>query len=185
LATVGNQATLNGAGGSAALRTLSSSYVTASGTDYWISFTINVPATSTDVGISLFEGSSGERNFMGVSSGLSNNYGLLQPNLNTAVARDTGTHFYVLQYAASGAVNLWLDPDQSSLGGAAPTGGTNVSGTRGSFTFDTIRLGSFNGSGAVDELRIGTTFADVSPVPEPSTVGLLAIGALGLARRRR
>lgn len=37
----------------------------------------------------------------------------------------------------------------------------------------------------VDELRIGTTWADVTGVPEPASLGLLGMGALGLLARRR
>jgi len=37
----------------------------------------------------------------------------------------------------------------------------------------------------VDEIRIGTTLADVIPVPEPASVALLGLGGLMLLRRRR
>jgi len=37
----------------------------------------------------------------------------------------------------------------------------------------------------VDEIRIGTTFGDVTPIPEPVTMSLLALGGLALLRRRR
>ena len=37
----------------------------------------------------------------------------------------------------------------------------------------------------IDEIRIGTTLADVIPVPEPVTLTVLAIGGLALLRRRR
>jgi hypothetical protein len=37
----------------------------------------------------------------------------------------------------------------------------------------------------VDDIRIGTTFGDVTPIPEPATMSLLALGGLALLRRRR
>jgi hypothetical protein len=37
----------------------------------------------------------------------------------------------------------------------------------------------------VDEIRVGTTFSDVTPIPEPVTMSLLALGGLALLRRRR
>ena len=37
----------------------------------------------------------------------------------------------------------------------------------------------------VDEIRIGTTFADMRAIPEPSTLALLVLSAVGLPRRRR
>jgi hypothetical protein len=36
-----------------------------------------------------------------------------------------------------------------------------------------------------DEIRYGTTLYSVTPIPEPATAGLLALGALGLLARRR
>jgi hypothetical protein len=39
--------------------------------------------------------------------------------------------------------------------------------------------------GAFDELRFGTTFADVTPIPEPATIMLLGLGGLGILGRKR
>ena len=57
-----------------------------------------------------------------------------------------------------------------------------VTATRNSvLTWDRVRIQSGQigeATGLVDELRIGTTYADV--VPEPSTVALLSLGAMAL-----
>jgi hypothetical protein len=55
-------------------------------------------------------------------------------------------------------------------------------------TLSSIRLDFANDAAQVnqfDEFRIGTTFADVTGVPEPSSAILLAVGSLLLAGRRR
>lgn len=51
-----------------------------------------------------------------------------------------------------------------------------------------VRLSFTNAPGQsneFDELRVGTTFADVTGIPEPATTALLAGAAIALARRRR
>jgi hypothetical protein len=49
---------------------------------------------------------------------------------------------------------------------------------------DTIALEAGTGW-QFDEVRIGTSFASVAPVPEPSTLVLLGLGATGLLACRR
>jgi hypothetical protein len=49
--------------------------------------------------------------------------------------------------------------------------------------FNVIAIGDAETS-VFDEIRFGTTYADVVPVPEPATVSLLVLGGLGLLRRR-
>jgi hypothetical protein len=85
----------------------------------------------------------------------------------------------------------------ASLSAYAP--GDTVPGTEGAYQATTNpfasvnlnRLYGFQGQNTaltVDEFRIGDTYADVvnvAPVPEPSTVAVLGLSALGLAARRR
>ena len=104
---------------------------------------------------------------------------------------------YVLHMVtpASGTITttLYIDPAVSSLGtGSAPTGSlfTNSASpdtTRAAYAFDTVRLGNFSGAGTgrFDKLRIGTTWANVSPVPEPAAATGLLLAAAGLLARRR
>jgi hypothetical protein len=55
----------------------------------------------------------------------------------------------------------------------------NVAGTAGMTNFRPFA------SMLVDEIRIGTTWADMRAIPEPSTLILLLFAAVGLVRRRR
>jgi hypothetical protein len=80
---------------------------------------------------------------------------------------------------------LWINPDSSTFGAAlAPSATLTSSGGT-----DIARVASFvlydravnEPSGLIDDLRVGLSWADVTPaivVPEPAT---LALGALGLA----
>ena len=86
---------------------------------------------------------------------------------------------------------LWINP--SLL--LEPSTLTADATTTTNFTFNRIRPFAGNPSGVnpaaqglIDEIRIGDTFFDVAPVPEPSTYALLGMGALAFAfgfRRRK
>ncbi|MCC5843434.1 MAG: PEP-CTERM sorting domain-containing protein [Verrucomicrobia bacterium] len=102
-----------------------------------------------------------------------------------------GTNFLVVELNLdTNQASYWANP--TSLGGAAPT--ATVSGV--SFTSPPAFLEQFyfgtqdSGSAKViyDEFRIGTTYASVSPIPEPSTL-LLVFGAFTflvmMGRRRK
>lgn len=126
--------------------------------------------------------------------------GDLVKTAETYTAADT-TYLIVAGYnrgtdAASSSVSLWVNP--TNLGGATPPTETLFLQNIASFThgdmalWDTLTWSS-NGSGSgvpewsVDELRIGTEWADVTPaIPEPTTVGaVLGLSSLALVLLRR
>ncbi|MHB1767647.1 MAG: PEP-CTERM sorting domain-containing protein [Phycisphaerae bacterium] len=80
-------------------------------------------------------------------------------------------------------LSLWVDPNPGAVPNESPliTDTLAQVGTVSGFQLDS------GGSSLFDELRVGTSYADVTPVPDPATVGLFAIGGLGLLllRRRR
>jgi hypothetical protein len=87
--------------------------------------------------------------------------------------------------AGNDTATLWIDPlDESDAPQATASEDYLHSGTT---ALATLRLLGSGGAAIFDDFRIGTTFADVSPVPEASHVLLAAVGALalaGFARRR-
>lgn len=83
--------------------------------------------------------------------------------------------------AGNDTATLYVNP---TPGGAAPASGT----VKNDIDLTNVTQLGLTASGAfsVDEIRIGDTFADVTPVPEPTTVGAIAlVGAAALLRRRR
>lgn len=71
---------------------------------------------------------------------------------------------------------------------APSTGGSiRTSGPLDQSAFGTLSFGQRNSTGVhtYDEIRFGASFADVSPIPEPSAALLGSLGGLLLLRRRR
>lgn len=112
-------------------------------------------------------------------------------NLNT-------TYLVVMGYQwVSGTdddvVSVWVNP--TPLGGAAPAPNLSVStgidavanANFGGFHFTLRSVAAQNGGGTYyfDEPRIGKTYADVTPVPEPSSLLLMGITAMATRSRRR
>jgi hypothetical protein len=107
------------------------------------------------------------------------------------------TYFVVGRFDLNGTnstFHLWVtsDPTSLTLGGpdlalaSANASLTNLDATTVRFRHFSINVDDGSNVAKIDEIRFGTTFADVSPIPEPSTYALLAagLGALVWLRRR-
>ncbi|TVP75136.1 MAG: PEP-CTERM sorting domain-containing protein [Puniceicoccaceae bacterium] len=95
---------------------------------------------------------------------------------------------------SNGLFSMWANP---TVGGSAPSGGIlvadDISFTRSGATFagDVTHAALFANWNNIqlDEVRVGTSFSEVTPIPEPGSyaaiLGLLAIGFVTLRRRSR
>lgn len=85
------------------------------------------------------------------------------------------------------AMDIWINP--GDLGAAVPPTPTfsSIVGSDNATAWHTFVIDPPNGNAAgyFDELRVGTTWAAVTPpVPEPTSLALLSLGSLLLVRRR-
>ena len=206
LITSGGAAQLDVANGGS-FRSFTPAYATAAGT-YWISFVSQIPNGSSYAGLSLFNSSNQEMLFLGDPSGGTTwgmeTHGVNAGRLTSGLGVNTLAYIVArVDFNVSGDtdnVRLWINPalDAQPLDSAATAADLDVSlnGSGNAMTFDRIRLqqGTSGDNAIFDEIRIGTTWADVSPyeaspiaVPEPGTPALFILGALlyrGLRLRR-
>jgi hypothetical protein len=97
---------------------------------------------------------------------------------------------YTLSGVGAGTASLWVDPTSSSFGGSAPTADVSLTGGT-STAIDDVGYKAQSSGGTstflLDDVYIGTTWADVTPTPtpEPSTFVLSGLGMLGLFFSRR
>lgn len=166
-------------------RILSASQGGVANSSIFISVLASSDATLPNyAGLSLFNGGTEELFIGKVSS--TNNWGVAQSTIagNSGIAATTTPAFLVAQIAyganpATPTVNLWVNP---TPGGTLGT--PNQTATADAIVFDRIRIQSGDQPFNFDEVRIGTTYPDVSPVPEPAAAGFLGCLALGMLRRR-
>lgn len=112
----------------------------------------------------------------------------------TGSALTIGTTYLIVEEIDLDAktASLWIDPDSSTFGGTAPAYTAQLTGITGGTSGSTAGIDnvgfksqSTTGQFLVDNLLIGTTWADVTPTPEPSTLALAGLGLLGLVARFR
>ena len=82
----------------------------------------------------------------------------------------------------STSVTMWINPADVSSEVALDFPSASAIGLA-NFSFTNVQIASRNG--ALDEFRLGTTLADVAPVPEPATMALVMVAALGFTGLRR
>lgn len=145
----------------------------------------------SDIGYGI--DSSGEAFFWGSTDG----GGSAENGSGVTLNADGSTYLFVVQaiFGAGGdsdrlsTINFWVDPTNTSsvaaLGTPDLTDDASKFGRIGTYTQAQINL-SFQSR--ADEIRFATTFEEalgVEVIPEPTSLALLGLGALCLARRRR
>ena len=151
------------------------------GTTLWMSYLIRAGDAGQRQRISLLRGTGAthsDANNMVKVKRIDGTWQLVV--LNNAAQLDTEipvvagqTHLMVLRLHIGGpsdpsSVHLWVDPDPEWLGGDAPdlaTATVSHSVTSADFKFGRIHWypGQAAGNGMLDEIRLGTTFASVTP----------------------
>jgi hypothetical protein len=109
----------------------------------------------------------------------------------TGAALTPGTTYLIVEEIdlTAKTASLWINPDSSTFGGTAPAATASLSGLTAT-AIDNVGFKAQSTAGGpylVDNLLIGTTWADVTPaaVPEPTTCALAGLGMLSLVLARR
>lgn len=136
-------------------------------------------------------GANGDMGDSGASWGMRalDNASLVALTPVAAVANETVFAVLKLTFStntSSDSVRLWINPSDLS-DEALSTNYVELTGLEFvNNSFNNFRFAAFNGTSQSywDELRVGSTWGDVTPVPEPSTYALLGLSGLALAAYR-
>jgi hypothetical protein len=192
----GGSAETNDGGVGRSTRVLSSAFTDSTTGTYYLGFLYkNINLSSGHRAFEFHNGTSNDADrVLGVAGGTGTGTSrskLFAPGktdvFSSPSAANNNVHLVVLKLvmsstAASDEVTFFYDPaDVSSEAGSTAAGTMTGLNLR----FDRMSFGtSGSASIAFDEIRMGTTWADATGVPEPSTA-LLAAAALPLVARRR
>jgi hypothetical protein len=162
---------------------------------FWVSFLLKRDSgdwSFSAFGLSLFN-AGGEKTYMGDPGSTTSNFGADisgAPSWNSGLAGGTNTGLFVAKLnMQTGTANYWINPD---IGNETPINAAATSGNISFTAWDTTKVlmslwPNTNPNGYIDEIRLGTTFSDVTPVvPEPATYTMIlgGLGTLLLLRRR-
>ncbi|MDY0165627.1 MAG: PEP-CTERM sorting domain-containing protein [Thermoguttaceae bacterium] len=204
LATVGNAAWDNSGGSQANYRAWDSSGYTGTGDVLWFSFLFNTSSVSTSSELRIFAlgsdtyssgaGAMAFTNATPAQEGKGMLHAQLGGSRSGGLLYDHDTDNLVVGRVdftgndSAGSVTVWLNPSRN----AEPIAADGVTRTGTTSTAAWTNLYARGGSawrGQLDELRIGTSFFDVVPVPEPASGLLAMLGMVGVllvrCRRRR
>jgi lysophospholipase L1-like esterase len=134
------------------------------GSTVYLSYLMQVDATTGYAGVSLFEGNE-EVLFTGKRSGSPDVLGM-EPKVGTAMnsavsSRRLSLIVCRIDFAASSAtVRMYVNPTT----GVEPANADVTVSRTTALTYDRLRVQSNGAVGAVDEIRLGETFEDVAPL---------------------
>ncbi len=183
-------------GGTQNLQLALNSTITNSGTVY-MSFLIDITAVTSfgvngglqdsEVGNSSSPTSANEAIFRSTSTNLGIYADGTGIDERTGPSTGTGLYFFVAELNMdTETMTGYLNPtDLTNIAGTAThTISESATSTWGDMSHFIFSLGGQE-AGTIDEIRIGTTLADVAPIPEPSSTALLGLGGLALLLRRK
>jgi hypothetical protein len=184
LATTAGQATVRGGNG---FNVNTRTFATVSTGDLWVSWLYSPGAPATDYsGLGITRSVAGESVYVGT-----NGDGNLRidttavggTNLSTYGALTAGTRFIVANINfTNSTIAVYNNP---TLPGGPGSAIASFAGLTLTNATGVVFLGNGNGITSFDEIRVGTTYADVAAIPEPSTYVLLlgGLALLGFLRR--
>jgi hypothetical protein len=110
-------------------------------------------------------------------------------NSSTPIAANTTYLVVGLVEYAGGVQNkyLWVNPGTGTLNGSDLATGTAIHSVLGTAktAFGGTMAMAWTQDATIDEIRVGTTYADVTPIPEPASILLLVSGLVGAYKLRR
>jgi hypothetical protein len=201
LSTTSGQATFTGDGTEVSLQRFTTTGVSFSDSLY-ISALVTLDSSSAGIlfgAAAVTTGSSSDRPFQFgfTSDGYLTATGYSTSGTVTSTSSSTtgtGTYLLVAKITSGDNLELWLNPllgDESGSGTADLTiSGASFYVTGTTWSIDGLTIDATGeGSVTIDEIRIGTTWEDVttSVIPEPSTLFIpaLTLFSLGMIRRRK